>query len=117
MPSLIWSRGVGPNVSGDDPLTGWQFERVPASFARGAVVTVLQRSTLTNTFSSIFSGSQNIVQRSPIPAGGTAGMTPVSFNTPVIDFVASPDDLISIQNDNAGDNEATIDGIITIEPI
>jgi len=117
MPSLIWSDALIANQLGQAPLTGWQFERVPNAFANGAYVSVLQRATTTNARQSIFSGSQNIQQRSPVQAGGTAGVTPAALNTPVIDWVASPDDILSVLNDEVGGVAVTIDGIATIEPL
>jgi len=117
MPSLIWSRALIANQLGDAPLAGWQFERVPNAFLSGAYVVVLQRATTVDARASIFTGSQNIQQRSPIQAGGTAGTTPSPLNTPVIDFRASPDDLLSVLNDEVGGAAVTIDGIATIEPL
>lgn len=117
MPSLIWSQALTANQLGFNPLTGWQFQRVPNAFIRGAYVSVLQRATGVSVRSSLFTGSQNIQQRSPVQAGGTAGTTPSPLNTPVIDFVASPDDLLTILDDEVGGLTPTVDGIITIEPI
>lgn len=117
MPSLIWSQALTANQLGFNPLTGWQFQRVPNAFINGAYVAILQRATGTSARASIFSGSQNIQQRSPIQAGGTAGTTPSPLNTPVIDFMAAPDDLLSILDDEVGGLTPTIDGIITIEPV
>lgn len=117
MPSLIWSDALTANQLGQTPIAGWQFERVPGAFVQGAYVSVLQRATTVNVVSSIFTGSQNIQQRSPVPAGGTAGTIPVTFNTPMIDFQATPDDLLSILNDEVGGAAANVDGIITIEPM
>lgn len=116
MPSLIWSRTLIANQLGDLPLAGWQFERTPNSFVNGAYIAVLQRGTTLGGRASIFTGSQNIQQRSNIQAGGTAGVTPSPLNTPVIDFNASPDDLLSISNDEVDGAGIVIDGIITIEP-
>lgn len=117
MPSLIWSDALIANQLGQAPIAGWQFERVPNAFASGAYVAVLQRATTVDARASIFSGSQNIQQRSPIQAGGTAGTTPSALNTPVIDWRATPDDLLSVLNDEVGGAAVTIDGIITIEPL
>jgi len=116
VPSFIWSRALVANQLGDAPIAGWQFERVPSAFVSGAYLAVLQRATTVDVRASIFSGSQNIFQRTPVPGGGTAGSTPVLFNTPVIDWMATPDDLLSILNDEVGGAVATVDGIITIEP-
>ena len=117
MPSLIWSQALTANQLGFNPLTGWQFQRVPNAFVGGAYVSILQRATGVSVRASIFTGSQNIQQRSPIQSGGTAGVTPSALNTPVIDFVASPDDLLSILDDEVAGATPTVDGIITIEPL
>ncbi len=117
MPSLIWSDALTANQLGQAPIAGWQFERVPNAFVNGAYLAVLQRATTVNVRMSIFSGSQNIQQRSPVQAGGTAGTTPSPLNTPVIDWRATPDDLLSVLNDEVGGAVATVDGIITIEPL
>jgi len=117
MPSLVWSDGLTANQLGQNPIAGWQFVRVPNSFVNGGYVAVLQRATTVNVRQTYFTGSQNIQQRSPVPGGGTAGVTPVLFNTPVIDWRSSPDDLLQILNDEVGGAVATVDGIITIEPL
>lgn len=117
MPTLIWSDTLIANQLGQAPIAGWQFERVPNAFVNGAYVAILQRATTLGGRASIFTGSQNIQQRSPIQAGGTAGITPSALNTPVIDFRASPDDLLSVLNDEVLAAAVTIDGIATIEPM
>lgn len=117
MPSLVWSDALTANQLGQNPIAGWQFVRVPNSFVQGAYVAVLQRATTADVRQTFFTGSQNIQQRSPVPAGGTAGLTPVLFNTPVIDWRSSPDDLLQVLNDEVGGAVATVDGIITIEPL
>lgn len=117
MPSLIWSRAMTANQLGDTPLTNWQFQRVPNAWANGAYVTVLQRATTTGVRQTISSGSQTIVQRSNVQGGGTAGTTPSPLNTPVLDFIAHPDDLLGISNDEVSAGTPTVDGIATIEPV
>ncbi len=117
MPSLIWSRALTANQLGDAPLAGWQFERVPQAFGGGAFVAVLQRATTLGVRASIFSGSQNIQQRSNVQAAGVAGTTPTSLNTPVIDWMATPDDLLSVLNDEVLGGTPTVDGIASIEPM
>ena len=117
MPSLIWSDALTANQLGQNPIANWQFVRVPNSFVAGGYVAVLQRATTVDVRQTFFTGSQNIQQRSPVPGGGTAGVTPVLFNTPVIDWRSSPDDLLQIENDEVGGAVAVVDGIITIEPL
>lgn len=117
MPSLVWSDALAANQLGQNPIAAWQFVRVPNSFINGGYVAVLQRATTINVRQSFFTGSQNIQQRSPVPGGGTTGTTPVLFNTPVIDWRSSPDDLLQVLNDEVGGAVANVDGIITIEPL
>lgn len=118
MPSFAWSQALTANQLGFNPLTDWQFERVPSAFLGGAYIAVLQRTTAAagTVRQSIFSGSQNIVQRSVMQVGGTAGVTPTPLNTPVIDFQAQPDDKLTIEDDETAAATPTVDGIITIEP-
>ncbi len=61
-------------------------------------------------------GAQNIQQRSPIQAGGTAGTTPVPQTTPVLQFVAQPFDEIVLSIDETGGLTPTVDGYINVEP-
>lgn len=97
----------------DRPLANWQFRRVPYR----AMVTVQQRATTGGTRVAIFSGSQTIVQRSPIQGGGTAGVTPTPLNTPVTQFIADQGDEIIISNDEVLAGTPTIDGSINVEPV
>ena len=69
MPSFIWSDALTANQLGQAPIAGWQFERVPSAFVSGAYLAVLQRATTVNVRQSIFSGSQNIQQRTPVREG------------------------------------------------
>lgn len=117
MPSLVWSDALTANQLGQNPIATWQYVRVPNSFAAGGYVAVLQRATTNGVRQSFFTGSQNIQQRSPVPGGGTVGITPVLFNTPVIDWRSAPDDLLQILNDEILGGTPTVDGIITIEPL
>jgi len=117
MPSFTWSDALTANQLGQNPISGWQFERVPSGYAGGAYVSVLERCTDVNARLSIFTGSQNILQRSPVSSGGTAGVTPTLFDTPVIDWRSSPDDLIQVLNDEVAGGTPTVVGIITIEPL
>lgn len=116
MPSFIYSRALSANQTGDNPLTGWQYEYVPNAW-RAAVVQLLQRATTTGVRTSVFNGSNNIAQRQPVQGGGTAGVTPAPLNTPIMEFIAQPGDRLLILNDEVAGGTPTVDGIITIEPL
>lgn len=117
MPSFIWSRAMTANQTGDNPLTGWQYEYIPAAWPRGAAIALYQRATTTGVRTTVYSGSQTIAQRNPVQAGGTAGTTPSPLNTPVTEWVGMPGDRLLILNDEVAAGTPTVDGIISIEPL
>lgn len=117
MPAFVWSRALTANQLGDNPLTGWQYEYVPDAWVQGAVVEILQRATTTGVRQTIYSGSQTIIQRSPVQGAGVAGTTPSSLNTPTTSFVAAPGDRLLILNDEVAAGTPTVDGIINVEPV
>lgn len=113
MPQLPFSQALTANQLGFNPLSGWQFEYVPWP----GYVRVLLRATTNNVRATVFTGSQTVQQRSPVQGGGTAGVTPSPLNTPVLDFVATPGDRLIIQLDEVGGLAATVDGIISVDPV
>ena len=119
MPAFSFTQALTANQVGFNPLTNWQFERVPNAWARGAYVKVLVRTTgaAGNVRMSITSGSTTIQQRAPVNVGGTAGVQPVDFNTPACEFLAAPDDKLALAIDETAGATPTVDGIVTIEPL
>lgn len=117
MPALPFSQALTANQLGFNPLSGWQYEYVPQAFARGAVVSVLARSTDANTRMAVSTGSQTIQERSPIQSGGTAGVTPSPLNTSPLTFIASPGDRLKLAIDEVAGGTPTVDGIVQIEPL
>lgn len=112
MPDFFASTAMTANQSDVRPLANWQFRRLPYR----AVVTILQRATTTGVRQTIFSGSQTIVQRSPVQGGGTAGVTPSPLNTPVIQFIGDQGDEIIISNDEVSAGTPTFDLWVNVEP-
>ena len=119
MPSLSFSQALTANQVGYNPLSGWQFEYVPAAWGRGAAVQVLVRTTgaAGTVRCTVFSGSTNVQQRSPVQVGGTAGVTPSELNTPAIRFLTAPGDRLIISIDEGAGATPTVDGQIVIEPL
>lgn len=107
MASLLWSQAV---VAGATyrPLDGWQYEYVPM----GGRMQVLHRATAVGMKVTVTSGSDTLQERSPVPAGGTAGVTPSTNDVPLIsDFVAGGDRL-KILYENPTGGTITVDGVI-----
>jgi len=113
MPDFFYSTVFTANLQDNRPLANWQFRRLPYP----ARVTILQRSTTLGNRTSIFSGSTNIVQRSPVQGGGTAGVTPSPLNTPVVQFDGQQGDEIIISNDEVLAGTPTLDGWVNVEPL
>lgn len=118
MPELPFSQALTANQVGFNPISSanWQFDRVPMAWPLGALVTLLDRATTTGVRRTVFAGSDQIVKRSPVQGGGTAGVTPAPLNTPAFQFFAAPDDKITIEYDEVSGGTPTVDGWISIEP-
>lgn len=117
MPDFSWSRAMTANQIGDNPLTGWQYEYVPAAWVAGAYVKLLQRATTTGVRTTMYSGSQTIRQRAPVQGSGTAGTTPSELNTPATEWIAAPGDRLLVLNDEVSAGTPTVDGYILVEPV
>lgn len=117
MPNFRFSQQLAANQLGFNPLTGWQYEFVPAAYINGAACRLIDRATTVNLRKTVYSGAQTLVQRSPVQAGGTAGETPAELNSTPDSWIAQPGDRIILQYDEVGGVVATVDGIFSIEPL
>ena len=112
MPQLPFSTAFTANQLGVTPLTGWQYEFLPWP----AQVLILLRSTDVNLRATVYSGSETIQERSPVQAGGTAGVTPSELNTPAISFIGGAGDRLKIVVDNVSGGTPTLDGLVIANP-
>lgn len=115
MPDFSWSQALTANQLDYRPLANWKYRRLPFR----AQVSILHRTTgaAGNVRHTIDSGAQNIVQKSPVQVGGTAGVTPVPNTTPVIQFVAEAGDELIVSVDETAGATPTVDGYINVEPL
>lgn len=95
------------------PLNGWQYEYLPWP----AKVTVLLRSTTAGNVVVITSGSETIVEESPVQAGGTIGVTPSPLNTPADSWIGAAGDRLKISIREILAGTPTVDGVIEVEPL
>lgn len=116
MPQFPFSQALTANQRNFNPLTGWQFEYVPwpRAYCRLLLRTTGAAATVQ---ASVFTGSTNIVQRSPVQVGGTAGVTPTPLNTPVLEWVATGGDRLQLLIDELAGATPTVDGIISVDPL
>ena len=112
MPSFIYSSSVAAGAT-FRPLDGWQYQYLPWP----AEVTVLSRATAIAMVQVYTSGSETIVEESPVQAGGTAGTTPSPLNTPVQGWLAAAGDLLKLSFRNTSGAAITVDGIIEVVPM
>lgn len=112
MPSFTFSQIMTANGT-LRPLDGWQYEYLPYP----AEIQVLARSTLANVVAIYTSGSETIVEESPVQAGGTIGVIPSPLNTPVQGWIGAAGDRLKLNFRETAGATPTIDGIIEIQPL
>lgn len=112
MPAFSFSTAMTANGT-ITPLSDWQYEQVPYP----AAVKVIVRATTTGARLTLTTGSETIVEESPVQGGGTAGVTPSELNTPPITFNAAQGDKLKIKVREVAAGTPTVDGIVYIEPL
>lgn len=112
MPSFTFSQIFTANGT-VRPLDGWQYEYLPWP----AEVQVMARSTDVNVVAVYTSGSETIVEESPVQGGGTIGVIPSSLNTPIQGWYAAAGDRLKLSYREVAGGTPTVDGIIEITPL
>ena len=115
MPAIQIRRVMVANERNADLLEKWQYRYAPF---RGMVrIGVNTTAAAGATDVSIFTGSQNVVEQSPISAGGTAGVMPSPLNVPYFEFIVDAGDLISMRVNELGGVTPTVNAFIAIDPV
>jgi len=112
-PIFAWSILMTANQADSRPLANWQYRRLPFR----AHVRICQRATTTGVRTTIYSGAETIQQKCPEQAGGTIGVTPVHFTTPVKEWVGASGDELIVSNDEVAAGTPTVDGIVYVDPV
>ncbi len=112
-PIFTWSILMTANQADSRPLANWQYRRLPFR----AHVRVCQRATTTGVRTTIYSGAETIQQKGPEQGGGTIGVTPVHFTTPVKEWVGASGDELIVSNDEVAAGTPTCDGICYVDPV
>lgn len=87
MARLTFNQSVAAGAT-YEPLNGWQYEYAPF----GGVVKINFDAAAVGMVVTVTSGSDTLQERSPVSAGGTAGVIPADFDQePLTDEVAAGD--------------------------
>lgn len=112
-PIFAWSVALTASQRDQRPLQNWQYRRLPFR----AHVRVCQRATTNGVQTTLYSGAETIQQRSVEQGGGTIGITPVHFTTPVKEWIGASGDEIIVSNDEVLAGTPTVDGIVYVDPV
>jgi len=107
MASLLWTQSIAAGAI-FRPLDGWQYEYVPV----GGRIQILHRATAVGLRVTVTSGSDTLQERSPVPAGGTSGVTPSANDVPLISDYVAGGDRIKINYENPTGGAIIVDGVI-----
>jgi hypothetical protein len=113
MPMLTWSRSIAAGAT-DTPIQtlAWQYQYLPWP----AAAKLGQKTTATGVTQAVSSGSQQIMESSPIQVVAVAGLTPSELNTPFTYWMAAAGDFLKVINVNTTAGALVVDGIIVVEP-
>lgn len=110
--SLTWTQAI---VAGAlfFPLDNWQQE-FPES---DVMVELISRATAVGMVQTLTSGTDTLLEESPVQAGGTAGTTPSRLNTEPFISKSKGGRRLKHKYRNPTGGTITVDGIVTITPL
>ncbi len=115
MPALQVTQALTANQRGYNPLANWQYQYAPyRALVRIGMNTTGAAGTVD---AAIFTGSTNILERSDVSVGGTAGVMPAPLNVPYIEFLVEPGDRITVQIDETAGATPTVNFFCAIDPV
>jgi hypothetical protein len=116
MPQIAFSRSIAAGAT-DTPMAGTTYEFLPFP----AHVRIMQKTTATGVTQQVFSGSESIMDPSPVTvllaANFPAGFTPNELNVHPFDFDAPAGDRIRISNLNTTAGALVVDTVVIITPL
>ena len=93
---------------------------MPASYVNGAAVSIMIDTTgaAGTVEAEVKTGTQVLRPRTPVQAGGVAGVIPSPLNNQPLTFIAQPSDELAIIIDElTGVATPTVNGLVEIEPV
>lgn len=109
MPKLSWSQSIAAGaVFLPISSAGWQYEYVPM----GGIISLLHRATAVGIVVTVTTGSETLQERSPVSAGGTAGVMPSALDVPALVDEVAQGDRVKIGYENTSLGAVVVDGEI-----
>ena len=115
MPFLQSVTALTANQRGFNPLSEWQYRYAPFNGLCRIGVNTTGASGSVDI--QIFAGSDNIVQRSDVSAGGTAGVIPAPLNVPYFEFVVRHGDQVTVAIDETAGATPSVNFVCAIDPL
>ena len=111
MPVLTWTQSVAAGAT-FEPLNGWQYEYVPF----GGAIRILHDAAAVGVVATVTSGSDTLQERSPLGAGGTAGVMPSALDVPELTDLVAAGDRLKILYENTTGGAVNVQGFIEYQP-
>jgi len=112
MPTFRYTQLMTANGTAD-PLQNWQYRYLPYP----ARIEHLNDATTVGVVKTVTSGSETIVEESPVQGGGTLGVTPSPLNTSADSWIGAAGDLIKIALRETLAGTPTVNGVIEVTPL
>jgi hypothetical protein len=105
MPSINFTQSI---AAGElyQPLIGWQYEYVP----RGGIIKLLMDAGAVGVVATVTAGSDTLMERSPVAAGGTTGVIPSSFDVDALTDEVMGGDRVKIVFENTSGGAVVVNG-------
>lgn len=115
MPAIQLVQALTANQRGFNPLANWQYQYAPFN---GMVRIGANTTGASGSVDwAIFTGSDNVLERSDMSVGGTAGVMPAPLNVPYIEFVVRQGDRITVQIDETAGGTPSVNFFCAIDPL
>lgn len=107
MANLAFTQSIAAGAT-FDPLDVWNYQQIPAN----GLVKLNHQATAVGLLATFVSGSDQLMQEAPVPAGGTNGVIPSDFTVPAIVDRVKKADRISLRYRNPTGGAIIINGNI-----
>lgn len=117
MPQMSFAKSLANTDVDWNPLSGWAYEFLPWPAHVRIIVNSVTPTALGNISWAVYSGSECIQDKSPVPAGGTAGVMPSELNYPPLDFQAPAGDRLRAIFNSVDATARAVQGTIFVTPL